>query len=194
MGILTKETLSTRIHVKNARNLFIDVSDSRKFGNFDKRLYSILNYPRIAREMYEFIKGYIECKASGKYKYKDTAVGTTILFYNNMFKEEKYRKRIHLDEFDDLTKEFLEWTEKLQDIMDAHLNELDIDSEMKTIFELTNNQYRKLARVNRDDMEIFLWLVYKSEINPKTKREIPGTLRAAFLDDSTPVMHEIKRT
>lgn len=193
MGLLTKEELATRIHVKNARNLFIDVSESRVNGYTDKREFSILNYPRIVKEMYEFVSGYIKCKADGKYdKYKNTAVGTTIQFYNNMFADDKYRKKIHLTDFDDIIKGFLEWTDKLQTIMDEHINELHIDTEMNTMFQLTNNQYRKLAKVNRDDMEIFLWLTYKTDINTKA-RDISGALRAAYLDDKTPVMHEIKK-
>lgn len=192
MGILTKDLLETRLHVKRSRNLFIDVSEShnKKYA-LNKQEYSILNYPRIVKEMYAFIDGYIKCKASGNYKYKDNTFGTTIQFYNNMFIDEKYRKKIHLNEMDSLMKEFLEWTDKLQDLMDKHMNELGIDTEMNTMFQLTNNQYRKLAKVNRDDMEIFLWLVYKTEVNANA-HDIPGTLRAAFMDENTPVMHEIK--
>lgn len=191
MKRLTKDLLETRIHVKKARNLFIDVSNTRKQGYQDKTMYSILDYPRIAREMYEFIKGYIECKSTGAYKYKNTAVSTTVQFYNNMFKDPKYRRRIHLSDMDELMSGFLEYTNKLQSIMDEHLKELNVDAEMKTMFELTNNQYRKVAKVNRDDMEIFLWLVYKNEINGKS-HGISGSLRAAYLNDSTPVMHEVK--
>ena len=191
MGLLSKELLSTRLYAKNARNLFMQVSESRNRKILGKQKYTILNYPRIVREMYEFIDGYIECKASGEYKYRDTAFGTTIQFYNKMFTDKGYRREVTLDDIPDMMKQFLEWTNKLQDVMEKHLNELNVDTEMRSMFELTNNQYRKLAKVNHDDMEIYMWLVFKQNL-ASTAPDLPGTLRAAYLDESTPVMHEIK--
>ena len=193
MKVLTKEDLATRIHVKNARNLFVDVAEAHGGLTYDKHEYDILNYPRIVKEMYDFIDGYIRCKASGNYRYKDSAIGTTVQFYNNMFVDKKYRRRISLNEMNDLIKGFLEWTDRLQTIMDEHLHELGVDTEMKTMFELTNNQYRKLAKVNRDDMEIYLWLLYQNKIDTKKKRSLPSNLKIMYENLSTPVMYEIKK-
>lgn len=192
-NILTKENLATFVHIKNARNLFIDVADTRSKITYDKREYDILNYPRIVKEMYDFIDGYIKCKASGNYKYKNSAVSTTVQFYNNMFKDKKYRKHINLCEMDELMKGFLEWTDRLQTLMDEHLHELGVDTEMKAMFDLTNNQYRKLAKVNRDDLEIYLWILYDSGIDKEHKRSLPSNLKIMYENKLTPVMHEIKK-
>ena len=41
-------------------------------------------------------------------------------------------------------------------------------------------------------MMIFLWLIYKNELGGKSY-EITGALRAAYINDMTPVMHEVKK-
>lgn len=192
MGILSKDSLFTRKYVSDSKDLFIDVAESKPESYSQE--YSILNYPMIVRQMCDYFEGYVECKSTGEQKYTYDVLPKTVGFYDNMFKSEKYRKKIHLSDMDDLMKDFLTETKRLQTLLETELNKSlnSVDTEMKAMIELTNNQYKKLTKVNRDDMMIFLWLIYKNELGGKSY-EITGALRAAYINDMTPVMHEVKK-
>ena len=93
----------------------------------------------------------------------------------------------------DIVKGFLEQTKKLQDILDAHIDEANMDPELKTLLEMTNNQYRKITKVNRDDLKIYTWLLFgETARNHDGKYDIPVSLRVAYEDPKTPVIHFYK--
>jgi hypothetical protein len=61
---------------------------------------------------------------------------------------------------------------------------------MKALLELTDNQYKKVSKVNKDDIEIYFWLLYdKTYKNHDHKYDLPTSLRVAYNTPSTPVMH-----
>ena len=107
-----------------------------------------------------------------------------------MFEDEKYRRIITLSDFRNLNKLFLIKTKELQTLLETY-SEDKSNLEVHAMCEMTDNQYRKIAKVHKDDMQIYMWLVrsnssvfYKA-LDEKTKR--------AFYDNSTPVMHQVKK-
>jgi hypothetical protein len=61
-------------------------------------------------------------------------------------------------------------------------------SEMNALITLTNNQYKKLSRVMKDDMKIYLWL---STSNSKLfAYSIDNATRSEFSNNNSPVMHK----
>lgn len=204
--ILTKDSLSTKNYVRSSRDLFEDVCDSRIKQLRDTRKVNILNYVKMIQDMREFIEGFIKYKEEGTGKYKDDVIATTVQFYNSMFTNEEistkkatlsrhkeYRHKMYLTDFPSMMESFLKETKALQTIMEAHINESNIDPEMRVMLQITDNQYRKIAKVNRDDMAIFLWLSW-NETFRADKYDIPSRLRMMFNDPNTPVMHLIKDT
>ena len=119
--MLTKESLVTRLYVKEARNMFEDICNERESPKMDPRVFTILNYEKMVGDLAEYISGYIKYKEKGSNKYKGQVAGTTLQFYNRMFTDEKkYRRKFYLPDMKDIVKGFLEQTKKLQDILDAH--------------------------------------------------------------------------
>lgn len=189
---LTKENLSIVTYIRSARNKFEEVCESRVEAKHNNAIYTILNYGLIVRELCEYLEGYIKYKESGNTKYKGKLYGSTIAFYNSMFTNNtKYRRKMYLTDMDLITKEFLEQSKRLKGIMEDHIKDVDIDPEFRALMSLTDNQYRKIAKVNRDDMEIYMWLCMKGTYRAD-KYDIPVRLRIAFNDATTPVMHLFK--
>lgn len=185
---LTIDSLNMGMYIKNARNLFEDVCDSRAKHKTDTRIFTIMNYEKIAKDMFEFVDGYIKYKTKNNDKYKGKVAGSTVQFYNRMFTDDGYRRKCYLVDVSDIMKGFLTYTKKLQDIMADHIDETAIDSEMKTLFDLTNNQFRKVSKVNRDDLTLTLWLMHEGTFR-EDKYLPPVSLRVAYNDPKTPVMH-----
>lgn len=189
----TTDMLETKLYVKDATSLFEDVVESHNRIQTDTREFSILNYEKMLNDMIEFIKGYNDYKRGSTGKYKGQVVGSMASFYNKMFTDEKtYRKKIHLRDMNDLIETFLKKTKELNDLLDSMVHDAELDVEVKNVIEVTNNQYRKIAKVNRDDMRIYLWLCYKDTFRRDTF-SIPLELRLAFKDKRTPVMHEVPK-
>ena len=199
--ILTKENLATKTYVRSAKDKFEEICDSRIKQRRDNRKVNILNYVKMVQDVRKFVEGFIKYKESGSGKYGTDVAATTVQFYNSMFeadfdpnktkKHGEYRHVMYLTDFPSMMESFLKETKLLQDIMESHVNETNIDPEMKLVLQLTDNQYRKIAKVNRDDMSIFLWLSW-AETFRADKFNIPPTLRAMFNDPLTPVMHLVK--
>lgn len=189
--------LETSLFVKTNRNLFEDVAE--KFGNFPKSKdtikYTVLDYHKILNEMCEYLTGYKDYATKGSHKYDGKVLAQTNTFYNNMFDDKKsYRKTIRLADFPDVSEEFLVGTQKLQGIIQHELNKKEISSEMKQLITMTNNQYRKVAKVHKDDMNIYLWLAsQKSTMKFMTKHDISTSTRDAFNNQNTPVMHKVRK-
>ena len=132
--------------------------------------------------------GYKEYFDSDNDKYRYNLVSSTRNFFDNQFIDKKYRRMMTLSDFSDINKSFLEATKKLQDIME---DTKDDDNEVRTILTLVNNQYRKVAKVYRDDMRIVLWL---RSLNSQSsmRYSITTELRQAFYDNTTPVIHKAR--
>lgn len=189
--MLTKESLSSKLYVRNMMNKFEEVAESREKQRMDPRVFTMLNYEKIVDEMCQYVQGYVDYKAKGSDKYKGEVMGNTIQFYNRMFTDEKkYRRKMYLADMKDICKGFLEQTKRLQTLMEKYVDESAVDHEMKTLLELTDNQYKKVSKVNKDDIEIYFWLLYDGTYkNHDHKYDLPTSLRVAFNTPSAPVMH-----
>lgn len=187
--MLKKESISTRTFVENNKELFEEVAKGYINAEKPDTKYSILNYEIIISKMIEFIEGYIAYKAKGDTKFDGKVLGTTLKFYNQMFTDREYRTEITLHDMPELNKTFLAKTKDLQTIIEKHADD-DKDYELRQLLIMTDNQYRKLSHVYRDDMEIYLWLATSG--SKVYQHNIPAKLRSHFNDKTTPVMHAVK--
>lgn len=190
--LFTKEDIFMRDFVVKNKSLFEQVARAHVYENKNRdKKFSQLNYKNILNDMIEFLNGYIEYKEKDTQKYTGKVVGTAKAFYDSMFDKSntKYRKKIYLAEMKDSYTDFLQGTKNLQKLMEDNIDRANRDPEFRILMTMTNNQYRKISKVCRDDMQIYLWLstadtIYKYDIQPK--------LRADFVDDNTPVIHPAK--
>ena len=180
--MIEKENLETYMFVKQNREIFDDIQD--KYSSVTdqrKKLYTILNYGKILDDIYEYVDGYIKYEESDDDKYGDKVIASTAKFYDAVFREQKYRTTMTLPDMPDIAKEFLRGTKKLQNIL-LQMNECGDD--LKQMQVLTDNEYRRISKVFKDDINIWKW-----------QSGLPGyitttELRQKFRDKSTPVMHE----
>ena len=103
--------------------------------------------------------------------------------------KKKYRRKLFLPEIKDTYADFLRGTKELQALLEANLNRGNIDPEFRMLLTMTDNQYRKISKVCRDDMQIYLWLATEDS---SYEYHISGKLRADFVDSNTPVIHPRK--
>lgn len=187
--MISSKELETRKCVSNNKNLFEDVAKS--FVNAKdiyKTQYDILNYDMILDQMIEFIDGYKEYEAKDDKKYEGKVLKISQNFYDKMFTDKKYRKKIHLEQFKDINVSYLKKTKELQTIIENYLKDKSISAELNSLIRLTNNQYKKLAKVCRDDMKIYLWL---STSNSKFfAYHLDESTRSAYANKNAPVMHK----
>lgn len=182
--------LATKSFVLQYKALFEEVMKdySNVKHEYDSE-YSILNYEKILSEMIDFMKGYIEYEEDGERKFSGKVLSRTKLFYDNMFMDKKYRMTITLSDFKDVTKTFLEKTKELQTFLEEHSCDKG-RSELCAMCLMTDKQYKKLGKVYKDDMKLYLWL---SASNSKVfGHDVDAKLRQYFEDESTPVMHRVK--
>ena len=185
---MKKEETATYQFVNTEKNLFDEVQRANKNSRSEYDVtYSILNYKKILADMCEYLEGYCEYyeKQSGQYSAK--LLSTTAKFYDAIFDSNKYRTDMTLTEMHEIERDFLIETKKLQDIM---TRVQDNDSELEAMMIMTNNQYKKISRVFRDDCRIWLWLVTSESYKPY---QLDVETRNKFNDKSTPVMHKKKR-
>ena len=183
------DELETRKCVENNRNLFEDVAkgymDAKDVYNVQ---YTILNYGKILDDMIDFIDGYDEYSKGDNKKFDGKVLTVSKNFYDKMFTDKSYRQKINLPEFREINKEYLVKTKKLQGIIESYLEDKNISSEMNSLLNLTNNQYKKLAKVCRDDMKIWLWLTTSN--SKRFAYHIDDATRAQFTNKNAPVMHK----
>lgn len=183
------DELETRKCVENNRNLFEDVAkgymDAKDVYNVQ---YTILNYGKILDDMIDFVDGYDEYSKGDDKKFDGKVLTVSKNFYDKMFTDKSYRQKINLPEFREINKEYLVKTKKLQGIIESYLEDKNISSEMNSLLRLTNNQYKKLAKVCRDDMKIWLWLTTSN--SKRFAYHIDDTTRAQFTNKNAPVMHK----
>jgi hypothetical protein len=189
--MLTEDTLSMKAFVVDNKDLFQQVAHEYKYDTKKReRQYTQLNYRYILKEMVDFVNGYIEYKEKDSSKYAGKVLGTAKSFYDGMFSnKKKYRRKLFLPEIKDTYADFLRGTKELQALLEANLNRGNIDPEFRMLLTMTDNQYRKISKVCRDDMQIYLWLATEDS---SYEYHISGKLRADFVDSNTPVIHPRK--
>ena len=171
--------------IKNSKEIFEDIN--RAFDNHtDKAEYTILNYNKILTDMCDYIEGYYRYKEAGEEQYADKIMSSTHKFYDEMFVNIKYRTPFRLSDMKDINEQFLVNTQKLQSLLEKDTSSLEED----TILKMTDNQYRKLMKVYKDDSQIYLYLVTR---NSRFSKTISPELYSAFENKDTPVIHRMKK-
>ena len=176
---MKKENTATYKFVLDEKQLFEEVQKANSKDKGSGQEYSILNYKKILDDMCEYLEGYLEYNNSDDKRWSSKVLATTAKFYDAIFESRKYRKTITFSDMADTTREYLESTKKLQDIM-VKVDDED-HTELHSMMVMTNNQYNKIARVFKDDMMIYLWLT--------TGYNISSDLRQKYMNKDTPVMH-----
>lgn len=190
--MLKSSELATRKCVENNRNLFEDVA--KGFVNAKdiyQTGYSILDYETILDQMIEFVDGYAQYSKEGDKKYNGKVLTISRNFYDRMFTDKKYRRTIALDQFKDVNTIFLQKTKQIQNLIEGYLKQEEKTSEMSSFLSLTNNQYKKLAKVYRDDMKIYLWLTTSN--SKFFSFNLDASTRSEFTNKFSPVMHKAKK-
>jgi len=171
--------------IKHSKEIFEDIN--RAFDNHtDKAEYTILNYNRILTDMCDYIEGYYRYKEAGEEQYADKLMSSTHKFYDEMFVNIKYRTPFRLSDMKDINEKFLVNTQRLQSLLEKDTSSLEED----TILKMTDNQYRKLMKVYRDDSQIYLYLVTR---NSRFSKTISPELYSAYENKDTPVIHRMKK-
>ena len=184
--MIDKDTLSTKLFIMGAKEDFEDVAKSI-YTSTNPKKYSMLDYEGIIDKMCKYIEGYVDYKASGDNKFNGKVLSTTRTFYDNMFNDKKYRKVLKLKEIQDSHKQFLISTKKLQSLLEKYIDKQDYDYELQQLITMSNNQYKKLSKVYKDDMDIYRW---QATLDSKLySYPIPAATRANFYDINTPVIH-----
>lgn len=184
--------LQTRECVERDKNLFEKVAKGFVSAKDVYRTqYTILDYIKILDNMIEFVNGYKEYESGNDHKFDGKVLTVTRQFYDKMFKDREYRKIINLDEFKQINESYLKKTKELQSLMESYLNADKVSAELDSLIRMTNNQYKKLAKVCRDDMKIYLWITtadssfFAFHIDESTKK--------SFNDKKSPVIHKYKK-
>ena len=188
MSLSVKE-LETRKCTEANKNLFEDVAKGYVNAKDVYRVqYTILNYEKIIDQMIEYLDGYVRYSESDDKKYNGKVLAVTRSFFDKMFTEKEYRMKINLEQFKDINKTYLKKTKELQTVIESYLNDKEISAEMESLIRMTNNQYKKLAKVCRDDMKIWLWLTTSN--SKRFAYHLDDTTRSAYNDKRSPVMHK----
>lgn len=185
---MLNSTSEVREYIMKNRDIFEDVQKARHENSGTSRVgeHSILNYPKMIEDMVRYVEGFKKYKNDGNKEYKHKVLQSTYNFYNGMFSgDEKsdYRKKISLSEFPNLNYKFIEKSKKLHQLIQELKG--SIDNETLNLITVTEKQYKKIAKVNKDDMKIYMWL--------SANMSISAELRTFYEDPRTPVMHKVKK-
>ena len=187
--MIDKENLSTKEFVKANKQLFEDVAKEYSKPSPNGEKYTQLNYERILNDMCDFIDGYVKYKTDGEDKYKGKVLLTSRRFFDDMFSDKgKYRKELQCSEIKDSFEYFLKGTRRFQDLMEKNLDYSEKDAEFANLLKLCDNQYRKVSKVCRDDMQIYLWI--RTKDSAVYRYDLSAKLRADYADTRTPVIHK----
>lgn len=184
---MTELSTEVKDYIMKNRDIFEDVQNARKVNSGSPRVgeHSVLNYPKIMDEIIKYVEGFKKYKDDGDKSYKHRVLNSTYTFYNNMFdgdERSKYRKIITLSEFPNMNYKFIEKSK----ILHRLLKELkgSVDNETLNLITVTEKQYKKIAKVNKDDMQLYLWL--------SSNLACSSEIRTYYGDPKTPVMHKKK--
>lgn len=189
MSINVKD-LSIVKTIDDNKNLFEDVAkEYNKAKDVFRVQYSILNYDKILDEMISYLDGYKKyANGEDNKKYEGKVLSISRNFFEKMFSSKEYRKKINLNEFRENNFNFLKRTKELKGIIESTLKESEGNAELNSLIRMIDNQFKKLAKVNKDDMKIYLWIVNKD--SKFFSYNIDDKTRKAFYDKTTPVMHK----
>lgn len=175
--------------VENNKNLFEDVAKSYvNAKDIYKTQYDILDYNKIIDDMTDYITEYKAYSENENQKYEGKLLSITKNFFNSMFTDKKYRRKINLEQFRELNVEFLKKTKVLKSIIQTSLNDPNRSGEVDSIIRMTDNQYKKLMKVCRDDMKIYLWL--SSSNSKHFAYHLDEATRKEYSNKKSPVMHK----
>ena len=182
---MKKHDLETFKFVTDHRDLFEQIQkDYRNASKEHDVEYTMLDYKKILGDMCKYLEGYLEYKKGDSEEYAGKLLHTTAKFFDTMFTDANYRMRMTLSDMVDINKAFLEETKRLQDMLEK-IN--DDGGEVRNMVQVYNNQFRRVGKVYRDDMNIYLWL--SSSGSKVYNHIIDADLRRKFYDPATPVMH-----
>lgn len=184
--------LSVVTTVDDNKNLFEDVAkEYNKAKDVFRVQYSILNYKKIIDEMISYLDGYKKYAAGDdNKKYEGKVLSISRNFFEKMFSSKDYRKKINISAFREENLDYLKKTKELKGIIESTLKEADKNAELNSLIRMIDNQYKKLAKVNKDDMKIYLWIVNKD--SKFFSYNLDDKTRKAFYDKTTPVIHKVK--
>ena len=184
------DQLSMVTTVKNNENLFEKVAkDYSKAKDVFRVQYSILNYDKIIDELISYLDGYKKYADSDNKKYDGKVLSISRVFFDKMFTDKAYRHKINLSEFRELNFNYLKRTKELKGVIESTIKEAEASAELNSLVRMIDNQFKKLAKVNKDDMKIYLWIVNKD--SKIFAYNLDAATRKAFSDKNSPVMHRI---
>lgn len=170
--------------VSSNRSLFEDVMNAKGKGSegptHNVRTFTILNYDKILTDMCSFITGYTQYKEHGSGKHDRSVLDNSRVFYDGMFSKKEYRKEMILEDFPKISKTYLQKTKQLQDLINK--NRQTNDRDFKILLSMSENQYRKIGKVFKDDVRIWFHLKYGNSLS--------SDLRNKYMDKTTPVIHK----
>lgn len=183
--------LSIVTTVDDNKNLFESVAkEYNKAKDVFRVQYSILNYDKIIDEMISYLDGYKKyASGDNNKKYEGKVLSISRNFFETMFTKKEYRKKINISAFREENITYLKRTKELKGVIESTLKEAENNAELNSLIRMIDNQYKKLAKVHKDDMKIYLWIVNKDSkifgynLDEKTRK--------AFYDKTSPVMHKV---
>ena len=194
MNKIAKYSNKIKDLIKTNRGIYEQIAreaDKNDFKYAEK--YNILDYSKILELMVKYVEGYVKYKNSNANDtYKGKVLETSKYFYDSMFdynNRHKYRQVIELSQFKSINKLYLEWTNKLTNLLEKLENDdnLSNDIEFDILLTMTQRQYDKIAKVYKDDCNIYLWIISKN--SKYLKHNIDSKLISHYNDYRTPVMH-----
>lgn len=186
------DKLSVVTTIENDKNLFEDVAkEYNKAKDVFRVQYSILNYDKIIKEMISYLDGYKKyATGEDNKKYEGKVLSISRNFFEKMFSSKDYRKKINISAFREENLDYLKRTKELKGIIESTIKEAEDNAEMNSLIRMIDNQYKKLAKVHKDDMKIYLWIVNKD--SKFFSYNLDDKTRKAFYDKTTPVIHKVK--
>lgn len=176
------------------RTMFEDVVNTNpNIRPKDDVMYSSMDYGKIFGRICEFLEGYISYRNENDQMYDSKILASTKAFYDSMFSDmdcnSPYRKTCTLEDMrSNVMESFLTGTKNLQMVMESMQTQYP-DMQTEQLIVMTNNQFNKLAKVYRDDMDLYMWLATRnSKTNPK---QASMQNRINFMNVNTPVVHRL---
>ena len=194
MSITHKYSKKIKDLIQSNRGIYEQIARESEKNHFKyAEKYNILDYGKILELMIKYVEGYIKYKESDNNDvYKGKVLETSKYFYDSMFdynSRHKYRQVIEISQFKSINKTYLEWTNKLTNLLEKLENDdkYSNDFEFDILLTMTQRQYDKIAKVYKDDCNIYLWIISKD--SKYLKHDIDSKLISHYNNDKTPVMH-----
>jgi len=176
------------------RTMFEDVANT--YPNIrpkDDVMYSSMDYGKIFGKICEFLEGYVAYRDENDQSYDAKILQSTKSFYDSMFADmgvnSPYRKTCTLADMRSTVMEsFLTGTHNLQMVMES-MQEKYPDIQTEQLAVMTTNQFNKLAKVYRDDMDLYLWLATRNSKTNSKQASVQN--RMHFMNVDTPVVHRL---